>query len=110
VIYGDGSQTRDFVHVSDVVNAILALLRGGAAQGVFNVGYGREVSIGALAKTVLVLSGRECGIVYESSRVGDIVHSVADTSKAREAFAYVPKVPLEEGLQDLLLCKRHGSL
>jgi UDP-glucose 4-epimerase len=109
VIYGDGSQTRDFVHVKDVANAILALVQGGAAEGVFNVGYGKGVSIGDLAKTVLNLSGRDCGIVHEPSRHGDIAHSVADTSKARKAFAYAPKVPLEEGLQDLLLCRRRGS-
>jgi len=106
VIYGDGSQTRDFVHVTDVANAMLALVQGGAAEGVFNVGYGKGVSIGDLAKTVLNLSGRDCGIIHEPSRDGDIAHSVADTSKAREAFAYAPKVPLEEGLKDLLLDRR----
>jgi len=106
VIYGDGSQTRDFVHATDVANAILTLVQGDNVGGVFNIGYGKAVSIGDLAKTVMSLSGKDCGIAYQPSRDGDIAHSVADTSKARKAFAYSPKVPLEEGLQELLLDRR----
>ena len=106
VIYGDGSQTRDFVYVTDVANAILTLVQSDNAEGVFNIGYGRAVSIGDLAKTVLNLSGKDSGITYEPSRDGDIAHSVADTLKARKAFAYSPQVPLEEGLQNLLIKSR----
>jgi UDP-glucose 4-epimerase len=109
VIYGEGSQTRDFVHVMDVANAITTLVQDGDAEGVFNVGCGKAVSIGDLAKTVLSLSGRDCGIIYERSRVGDIAHSVADTSKARKAFAYAPRVALEEGLQELWLERRGAA-
>jgi UDP-glucose 4-epimerase len=103
VIYGDGSQTRDFVHVSDVAEAILTLVKSSGVQGVFNVGCGRAISIGYLAEKVLSLSGKHCRIVHESPRDGDIPHSVADISKAWKAFAYEPKVTLEEGLLELLL-------
>ncbi len=106
VIYGDGSQTRDFVHATDVANAILTLVQGDNVGGVFNIGYGKAVSIGDLAKTVMSLSGKDCGITYQPSRDGDIAHSVADILKARKAFAYSPQVPLEEGLQDLLIKRR----
>lgn len=106
VIYGDGSQTRDFVHVTDVANAVLTLMKDDCAGEIFNVGYGKAVSISDLAKTVLSLSGRDCGLIHEPSREGDIPHSVADPSKARKAFAYAPKVALEEGLQGLLLDRR----
>jgi UDP-glucose 4-epimerase len=106
VIYGDGSQTRDFVHVTDVANAILTLAQDDCAGEIFNVGYGKAVSINDLAKTVLSLSGRDCGLIHEPSREGDIPHSVSDPSKARKAFAYTPKVELEEGLQGLLLDRR----
>lgn len=82
---------------------------GGGAQGTFNVGYGKAVSVSDLAKMVLALSGRDSEIVHEPSRAGDIAHSVADISKAREAFAYAPKVALEEGLQDLLLSQRGAA-
>lgn len=101
VVYGDGSQTRDFVHVTDVADAILALVKRQRVGDVFNIGYGRAVSINDLAKTVLGFSDCSCSIDYEPEREGDISHSVADSSKAREAFNYVPKVGLEEGLRDL---------
>jgi UDP-glucose 4-epimerase len=106
VVYGDGSQTRDFVHVSDVAEAILTLVGNHGVQGVFNVGCGRAVSIGHLAEKVLYLSERNLGIVHEAPREGDIPHSVADVSRAREAFGYEPKVTLEEGLLELLLYQR----
>jgi UDP-glucose 4-epimerase len=106
VVYGDGLQIRDFVHVSDVADAILALVKDSGVQGVFNVGYGRAVSIGYLAKTVLSLSCSDCGVVYEPPRGGEIAQSVADISRAREAFGYEPKVTLEEGLLELLLYRR----
>jgi len=107
VVYDDGSQTRDFVHVSDVADAILTLVQSSEAKGVFNVGCGRAVSIGYLAEKVLSLAGRDdCGIVYEPPRAGDITHSFADISRAREAFGYEPKVTLEEGLLELLLHRR----
>ena len=101
VVYGDGSQTRDFVHVTDVANAVLALVKQQRAGDVFNIGYGKAVSINSLAKTVLGFSDYYCGIDYAPSRDGDIPHSVADSSKARKAFSYVPKVGLKEGLRDL---------
>jgi UDP-glucose 4-epimerase len=106
VVYGDGSRIRDFVHVSDVTDAILALVRDGGVQGVFNVGCGRAVSIGYLAKTVLSLSCSSCGVVYEPPRDSEITQSVADISRARESFGYEPKVTLEEGLLELLLSRR----
>ena len=110
VIYGDGSQTRDFVNVADVSDAMLTLLDHGGVKGVFNVGSGKAVSINDLAKTVLRISDKDCGIIHEPPRKSDIVHSVADISKAREAFGYAPKVVLEEGLQGLLLDRRGATL
>jgi UDP-glucose 4-epimerase len=110
VIYGDGLQTRDFVNVADVADAMLTLLDHGDVQGVFNVGSGKAVSINDLAKTVLRLSDRDCCVIHEPPREGDIVHSVADISKAREAFGYAPKVVLKEGLQGLLLDRRGAAL
>lgn len=109
VIYGDGSQTRDFVHVTDVANGVLTLIKDDFAGEIFNMGYGKAVAINDLAKMVLHLSSRNCEIKYKPAKEGDILHSVADLSKARKAFAYVPKISLEEGLQDLLLYRRHKA-
>lgn len=106
VIYGDGLQTRDFIHVKDVASAVLSQINNKCAGEIFNIGCGKEVSINNLAKTVISLSCKDCGIKHEPARKGDILHSVADTSKARKAFAYAPKMSLEKGLQDLLLYRR----
>jgi len=99
VIYGDGTQTRDFIHVADVARFVEAVLDRGAA-GVFNVGTGRAVSIRELAAAVMRLAGLGGEPAYAPPRSGDIKHSVADVSKAR-ALGWEPRVPLEEGLRRL---------
>ncbi|MGD0204331.1 MAG: SDR family NAD(P)-dependent oxidoreductase [Candidatus Bathyarchaeia archaeon] len=103
VVYGDGSQTRDFVCVYDVVDAVLASMKSSCAEGeVFNVGSGKPTSIGELAKTVLELAGVDLMIRYEKARAGDIKHSYADISKAKKLLGYEPRVCLRDGLRVLL--------
>jgi UDP-glucose 4-epimerase len=103
VIYGDGSQTRDFVNVHDVVEAILASMKSGDAEGeVFNVGSGKPTSINELAKTILELAGVDLEIRYEKPRAGDIKDSYADISKAKKFLGYEPKISLRDGLRVLL--------
>ena len=97
VIYGDGGQTRDFVHVSDVARFVEVVLDRGAS-GVFNVGSGRAVSIRELAGFVMSLAGLDGGPVYAPPRPGDIKHSVADVTKAR-GLGWEPRVGIEEGLR-----------
>ena len=103
VIYGDGSQTRDFVNVNDIVEAVLVSMKHNAAEGeIFNIGSGKPTSIDELAKTVLELAGVDLEIRYEKSRAGDIKDSYADISKAKKLLGYEPKVSLKAGLQALL--------
>jgi UDP-glucose 4-epimerase len=103
VIYGDGSQTRDFVNVHDVVEAILASMKSGDVEGeVFNVGSGKPTSINELAKTILELAGVDLEIRYEKPRAGDIKDSYADISKAKKFLGYEPKISLRDGLRVLL--------
>jgi UDP-glucose 4-epimerase len=103
VVYGDGSQTRDFVSVHDIVEAVLASMRSFAAQGqVFNIGSGKPTSINELAKTVLELAGVDLEIRHEKPRVGDIKDSYADISKAKKVLGYMPRVGLREGLEGLI--------
>ena len=99
VIYGDGTQTRDFIHVADVAQFVEIVLDRGAA-GVFNVGTGRAVSIRELAAIVMRLAGLNGEPHYAPPRPGDIKHSAADVTKAR-ALGWEPRVPLEEGLRRL---------
>jgi UDP-glucose 4-epimerase len=104
VIFGDGKQTRDFVYVEDVAEAnVLALKCGKAAGEVFNIGTGVATSINQLAETLLEIMNKRNGkILHDKARKGDIRHSVADISKAKEKLGYNPKVPLRNGLKKLL--------
>lgn len=103
VVYGDGLQSRDFVNVQDVVEGVLASMRTVDAQGqVFNVGSGVATSINELAETVLELAGVELEIRHETPRVGDILHSYANISKAKKVLGYKPQVSLREGLEGLI--------
>ena len=82
-IYGDGSQTRDFVNVTDVAKAVVASVKSCKADGeIFNVGSGKPTSINELAKTIIELANVNSEISYEKSRTGDIKDSYADISKA----------------------------
>jgi len=105
VVFGDGEQTRDFVYVQDVVEAnLLALKCGETAVGkVFNIGTGVATSINQLANTLLEATGKtHLKIVHSEAREGDIRHSVADISKARDRLGYSSKVSLKEGLRELV--------
>lgn len=103
VVYGDGSQTRDFVSVYDVVDAVLASAEKPGAEGeVFNVGSGKPTSINQLAKTILDLDRVDAGISYEAPRAGDIKNSYADISKAQKLLGYKPQFGLKDGLHALL--------
>lgn len=101
-VHGDGGQTRDFVHVSDVVAANLAAARTDAVGRAYNVGTGEATSVRELADVVRDLSGSEAPVVHESPRDGDVRHSRADLSRARETLGYAPSVDVTEGLARLL--------
>jgi len=103
VIFGDGEQTRDFVHVSDVVEAIMLSLRNEEARGVFNIGSGEGVTINHLAHLILKLMGREdLKPIYAPPRPGDIRHSIADITRAQRELRFKPKVKLEVGIKELI--------
>ncbi|WP_255150216.1 NAD-dependent epimerase/dehydratase family protein [Halorarius halobius] len=99
---GDGSQTRDFVHVSDVVDANLLAATTDRVGEAFNVGTGTETSIAELAETVRAVTESDSEIVYTDAREGDVDRSVADISKAREQLGYEPEMTLEAGLESFL--------
>ena len=102
-VYGDGSATRDFVFVGDVVSAVLLCLEGRGAVGeVFNVGTGRATSVDEVAKTVLELGPSGKGVSYDAPRAGDILHSYADVSKAERLLGFRAKTGLREGLRAMI--------
>ncbi len=99
-IFGDGEQTRDFVFVEDVAQAIMlagtakADLRG----EVFNVGTGARTSLLQLLGTLAKVAGRPATADHKPARAGDVRHSQADISKIRAALEYEPRTMIEQGL------------
>jgi len=100
VVYGDGTQTRDFTYVEDTVQGLVAAARCDALLGdVVNVARGREVSILRIAELLAGLMGRaSAGVRCEPGRPGDVKRHYADIGKARSLFGYAPRVDLDDGL------------
>lgn len=104
IIYGDGEQTRDFVHVEDVVRAmVLALSNEKSVSKTINIGTGIPTSINQLAQLIIELYGAN-GVKpkYRRARKGEIKHSYADIREAKISLGYEPKVTLKDGLSALL--------
>jgi UDP-glucose 4-epimerase len=102
IIYGNGKQTRDFVHVDDVCSAFASALDSGGNSGPMNIGSGKETSVVSLLQSMCAISGKEFNPDFQPARKGEIERSVADYSEARDKLGYYPKVELEEGLKELL--------
>ena len=102
VIFGDGQQTRDFVHVADVAQANVRAALAEGVSGVFNIGSGGAVTIYELLTLMCSASGFGADVHYEPARPGDVRYSQADITAAREAFGYVPSVGLEAGLVEYM--------
>ncbi len=102
-IYGDGGQTRDFVYVSDVVNALVAAmaLRPHDAP-VFNVCTGHATSVLHLAHLIADLCGRSAVIAHAAPRAGEIRHSLGVPDKANAILGLPPRRPLRDGLEQVL--------
>jgi UDP-glucose 4-epimerase len=101
IIYGDGTQTRDFTFVKDVVHAnILAMEKDG--EGVFNIASGESISINELALKIIGMNGKDLKPVYTEPRKGDIKHSLAAVSLAKEKLGYECEYSLEKGLKETI--------
>jgi nucleoside-diphosphate-sugar epimerase len=99
-IYGDGTQTRDFTYVANVVDGVLRACEAPRASGeVINVATGGRISLNQLFEEMRKLVGGTLTPVYEDGRKGDVRDSQADITKARELLGYQPTVSFEEGLR-----------
>jgi UDP-glucose 4-epimerase len=96
-IFGDGEQTRDFVYVGDVVEAVLAA--AGHSGGTFNVGTGAETSVNELFEACRRIAGVEAEAEHAAARPGDARRSVVDVSLAASTLGWRPATALEEGLR-----------
>ena len=111
-IDGDGEQSRDFTFVSNVVEANLLACAGPAervAGGVFNIAIGQRSSLNQAYAILQKLTGYRGAPAYGPPREGDVKHSLADISLARQALGYVPKVGFEEGLRQTVAWYREQA-
>jgi nucleoside-diphosphate-sugar epimerase len=118
-IYGDGEQTRDFIHVSDVVRALtlandtlnVSPNHDDPLSGkVFNIASGKTITVNRLALLMHEIAGREPNIENKPERAGDLRHSYADVEQARVRLGFKAGITLEQGLETLLGPPRQQQL
>lgn len=104
VIFGDGTQTRDFIFVTDTARALIAIAEGERCLGeTVNVGSGAEVTVNELAETVLRAVGRnDLRVCYDVARPGDVLRLCADTKKLGSLVTFAPQVSFADGLGRLV--------
>jgi UDP-glucose 4-epimerase len=103
-IFGDGIQTRDFVHISDVIQAFSCAIKNIEAKRgeVYNIGSGKSTSINELASLLISSKGKDLQIVHKPAIQGEIKFSKADISLAKTDISYSPEVSLCDGLASLV--------
>lgn len=99
-IFGDGEQTRDFINVADVVQANIKAAQASGVSGAFNLGSGTRVTINSLVDKIVTAGQFRPSVIHGPLRPGDVRHSLADISAAREAFGFEPAVDLNQGLPE----------
>jgi len=103
VVFGGGTQTRDFVYVDDVVDALVAAATAtDVDRRIINIGSGQETSVNDLARLVLEIVGRDVEVIHSPAQGGGVSRLCADITLARRLLNYRPRVSLEEGLRRTL--------
>src|SRR5262249_37363689 len=104
LVFGDGSQTMDFVHVADIARANILAAQAAATDEVFNIATGMETSLRELAEALIVAMGADgLGVEHREERaVAAVSRRLADISAAAERLGWKPEISLAEGLRDLV--------
>jgi UDP-glucose 4-epimerase len=102
VIFGDGSQSYDFIHVADVARANILALKADASDEFFNVGMGVKTTINELVKMLLEITGSDLQPEYRPQEQMFVTHRVGSTEKADQQLGFRARVPLEEGLHSVV--------
>jgi UDP-glucuronate 4-epimerase len=97
-LFGDGSQTRDFTYVDDIVTAVRAAALSGRPGSVYNVGGGERVALNEVLRLIESVTGRRLRIRHQEPQMGDMKDTFADTSAASRDLGFRSTVPLAEGL------------
>jgi len=101
-LYGDGSQTRDFTFVEDIVNANLKAATSSISGVVFNIGGGSRITVNDLIQIIEKTCGKKGIILYQNPQKGDVTDTLADITKARNNLDWVPQVSIQEGINSFL--------
>lgn len=102
VVFGDGSQSRDFVYIDDVVEALISAATAPQIdQQIINVGSGKETTVRELIDQIATVAGKKANALYNNESSGGIARLVADVSKAQRLLDYTPSVDLNTGLERL---------
>lgn len=109
-IFGDGEQTRDFVHVEDVVQANLKSANALEVNGAFNIASGSRITINRLVEIIAGYSKNPIKVEHRPERPGDVRHSLADISAANKKLNYIPTVDLERGIKDYIEWAKNFSI
>ncbi|MGC8691284.1 MAG: NAD-dependent epimerase/dehydratase family protein, partial [Caldisericum sp.] len=96
-IFGDGTQTRDFIYVEDVVNANLLAIAG--SEGVYNIGTGVETSVNDIVKVFEEVLERKIQVEYLPPRKGEVYRIALDYTKAKQSLGFEPTYTLKEGIK-----------
>ena len=108
VIYGDGEQTRDFIYVQDVVDAMLLTLKNNITSGeILNLATGKPTSINALLAILQELFRQNTPASYQAARPGDITYSFADIGKIQKTIGFSPNYTLKQGLKKTIEWFKH---
>jgi dTDP-glucose 4,6-dehydratase len=108
-VFGDGSQTRSFCYVDDLIRGLILLARSGEHLPV-NIGNPQELSLLELARTVIKVTGSKSEVVFEALPVDDPQVRQPDITRARQLLGWEPQVTLEDGLQRMLQASQRESL
>lgn len=109
IIFGNGLQTRDFVHVNDVVQANIKAAKNQGTSGAFNIASSTQMRIIDLANDINSHLNTPVPIEYHKPRTGDVEHSLADISAARAAFDYMPAIDMKLGLAEYMNWAKNES-
>ena len=99
-IFGDGTYTRDFTYIDNIVDLNIKVLKNNSVNGeTFNVGTGEQITVSGLAKKIIELTGSSSKVIFSNREEGDMEHTLANVGKAKRLLGYEPKYDLDEGLR-----------
>lgn len=104
-IYGDGSQTRDFIYIFDLIRAIQAAMEAPVGGETFQIATGKERTVGEVAELIaknLEAHGKSMQITHEAKRLGDVMRNYSDTTKAKTILGWQPQMDINEGIGETI--------